>query len=303
MVTDKKTTKILVSIALLAVVVFVVFILWSTRTVTSNFPTGTNFMVDEGESLYSVSTRLENEHYITSALLFRAWVSFLGRDRHIQLGVYSFDKPLVLGAVVKKLISGNPDAPLISITIPEGSTTKEIAEIIKKSLPNFSVSVFNEKVIEKKAGGKLFPSTYYLLPSTTEDRIVDIMTETFDKKYVSSFGDPQLPAPIKNKEEIISLAAILEGEAKTKEDMKIVSGILIKRLSIGMPIQVDVAKETYTKRGLPEASINNPGLIALDAALHPTASSYLYYLTDPNGIMHYSKTFEEHKRNIQKYLR
>ncbi len=285
------------------VVIFIFFAIWSISSLPSNFPVGTNFVVDEGESLQSISARLETEHYINSALFFRMWVSFLGRDRHVQLGLYSFDEPLTLGSVVKRLIYGNPDAPLLSITVPEGSTTGETAEIIKKVLPDFSIDVFNKKVSEKDANGKLFPSTYYLLPSYDEEKIVSMMMDTFNRKYEAYFAKSKIPTQLKNQQEVIILASLLEGEAKTEEDMKLVSGILLKRLSINMALQVDVAKETYKSRGLPNEPINNPGIIALDATFNPTSSSYLYYLTDKTGIMHYSKTFEEHKRNIQKYLK
>ena len=299
---DKKLSSIVFGI-IGFIFIIILFTLWSSRTIPSTFPVGTNFVVEEGENLRSISSRLQNENYIKSALLFRAWISFLGRDRHIQLGVYSFDKPLVLGAVIKKLVSGNPDAPLISITIPEGSTYVEIADLIKKELPNFSIEVFNKKVLEKNANGKLFPSTYYLLPSTKEERIIDIMTETFNKKYKDSFSNSKIDAPLKNKEEIIVLASILEGEAKTFVDMKMVAGILLKRLSLNMSLQVDAAKETYKTKGLPVEPINNPGTVAIGAVLTPTSSNYLYYITGNDGIMHYSKTFEEHKKNIQKYLK
>lgn len=272
-------------------------------SVPSDFPVGKNFTVEEGESLRSVSLRLKEQHYIHSALWFRAGVSFLGRDRHVQLGGYVFDSALPLSGIVHKLVSGKPDVPLISVTIPEGSTTYEIAVLLRKALPNFSIDIFGEKVFAAQADGKLFPSTYFLLPSTDESRAVEIMTETFALRFSESFTGVTFPEVLPTKESVISLAAILEGEAKTKNDMQIVSGILQKRLQIKMPLQVDVAPETYRKNGLPLQPINNPGLVAIDAALHPTASPYLYYLTGKDGTMHYAKTFEEHKKNIQKYLK
>lgn len=284
-------------------ITFLFFTTWSFINTPSSFPIGKNFTVSEGESLYNISQRLESNNYISSALLFRAWVSFLGKDRHIQLGVYSFDKAIPLGAVVKKLISANPDAPLLKVTIPEGSSTGDIANILKNIIPDFSPEVFIQKVNQKKLNGRLFPSTYYLLPSNNEDKIIEIMTETFDRKYKTAFNASFIKLPLKDENDLISLASILEGEAKNKEDMKVVSGIILHRLSISMPIQVDAAKITYTVKGLPEIPINNPGLIALDAAFYPIESPYLYYITDHNGIMHYSKTFAEHKKNIQKYLK
>ena len=103
--------------------------------------------------------------------------------------------------------------------------------------------------------------------------------------------------------DIVKMASILEEEAKTPEDFKIISGILWKRLSIGMALQVDVSKWTYENRGLPPEPISNPGLITLEAALYPTETKYLYYLTGNDDLMHYATTFEEHKVNIAKYLR
>ena len=278
-------------------------IIYTTWTVPNNFPVGKNFIIEEGESLRSVSFRLEEGNYIHSALFFRIWVSFLGRDRHMQLGEYVFNEKQSLGSLVTKLVITGPDIPLVSVTIPEGSTTHEVALLFRKSLSNFSVTAFEEKVAIQKISGKLFPSTYFLLPSTDENRAIEIMTKTFDKKYNDSFeGIPIMP-PLFSQKEVLSLASILEGEAKTKEDMHIVSGILQSRMTLGIPLQVDVAKETYRSRGLPEQPINNPGLVAMFAVFSPVKTPYLYYITGKDGTMHYAKTFDEHKRNIQKYLR
>lgn len=272
-------------------------------TVTKDFPVNKNFIVEENESLRSISKRLEKEHYINSALAFRVWASFVRGDRHIQLGGYVFDHPQSLGSILKKLILSKPDAPLIKVTIPEGSTVKDIAESINKVLPSVEIESFENGVVESKAEGRLFPSTYFLLPSMNDKRIIDLMVSTFEEKYLESFKDKQIPLPLKNKEEVLSLAAILEGEAKTKEDMKIVAGILLKRLNVGMALQVDVAPETYKNKDVPEIPINNPGLTAIDAVFDFTDTPYLYYITGKDGKMYYAKTFTEHKLNIKKYLK
>lgn len=260
------------------------------------------FQVGEGESLRSISERLEDEHIIRSALFFRGWMSFLNRDTHIGLGIYEFDAPMALGGVVYKFVKG-PDEPLISITVPEGSTTKQVADLIKKALPNISIDRFGELVYAKKLDGYLFPSTYYPLPSYTEEDMIRVMNNTFEKEYGKHFSDAQFPRTLPSRNDVISLAAILEEEAKTPEDMKIVAGILEKRLEKGMRLQVDAAELTYHVSGVPEQPISNPGLVAIDAVFHPAASPYLYYLTGKDGKMYYAKTYEEHKRNVQKYLK
>ena len=111
----------------------------------------------------------------------------------------------------------------------------------------------------------------------------------------------------------------------TDKDHKIISGILWKRIGMNMPLQVDAPflyilgktsaeltladlkkdspYNTYVNRGLPIGPIGNPGFSALRAAVFPASSPYLYYLSDNEGIMHYAKTFEEHKANKEKYLR
>ena len=70
-----------------------------------------------------------------------------------------------------------------------------------------------------------------------------------------------------------------------------------------MPLQVDIDKSTYLEKGLPEKPLNNPGLLSIRAAINMENSSYLYYLHEKNGNVHYAVSFDEHKRNISKYLK
>jgi UPF0755 protein len=268
----------------------------------SDFPVGSRFEVGEGESLRSISGRLEQEHIIGSALLFRGWISLIGRDNDIDLGAYVFERKLSLPLVVAKFVKG-PDEPLLSVTIPEGYTTEEIASAFKKAIPTLSSQTFIQKVKNAHLDGYLFPATYYPLPSFDEEAIIAKMKSVFDREYQSHFAKESYPPNLKNQTEVLSLAAILEAEAKTPEDMKIIAGILQKRLAQGLRLQVDAAPSTYKTGGLPSIPINNPGLVAIASVFHPTTTAYLYYLTGNDGTMHYAKTYEEHKKNIQKYLR
>jgi UPF0755 protein len=268
-----------------------------------HFPVQGRFVVNEDESLRSISYRLEEEHFIASAFWFRVWTSFTGKDRHVQLGEYEFERAYSLREVVSKLVSGTPDRPLVQVTIPEGSTIFETATIINRAIPEISVESFINTVSSLRVEGKLFPSTYFLLPSSTADSVIKLMVSTFEKRYASTFDAKKLPEPLTIRDEVISLASILEGEAKTEEDMRIVAGILLARLKYGMPLQVDAAPETYKTKGIPPIPINNPGMMSLLAVFNPTNSQYLFYLTGKDGAMHYAKTYDEHKRNIRKYLR
>lgn len=290
-------------------VIILVTILVGVRTIVSppeNFPVSKTFLINEGEGIKSVSMRLEEGGFVRSALLFRVFLSGYNHDRKLQLGYYEFKNIESLPGLVHSIITNGPTYPFGKLTIPEGSTDKEVAELIHKELPTLSITNILSRIQSESANGFLFPETYYLVPSMDEQEIISRMQSMFVKKTKVFFV---LESKVLSKEEkekllpTIILASILEGEANNSEDMKLVSGILEKRLQIGMALQVDVDPNTYKEKGLPKVPLNNPGLVALDAARNPTKSDYLYYITGKDGRMHYSKTYPEHKVNIKKYLK
>lgn len=312
-ITQKMKSKMSIGVILF----FLVFTYgyYFTRTAPTNFPIGEKFLVQENESLKSISARLESENIIHSALLFRMWVSAYGKDRKVNVGQYIFSEPLFLGAVVKKMTS-TADKPLLQITIPEGSTNEEIAHIVHLAIPEILEKDLLAEIKKENASGRLFPETYFLLPSQNAEDIVKLLHGTFIKKYNDYVNaNPKLVRGVLSKmqdigytdknynEGVMNMAAIIQGEGKLYEDMKVISGILWKRLLTNMTLQVDVAKETYKTKGLAKNIINNPGMYAIEAVFNPTQSEYLYYITGKDGNMYYAKTFTEHKKNISKYLK
>ena len=105
------------------------------------------------------------------------------------------------------------------------------------------------------------------------------------------------------EKEIITMASLIEREAKGSVDRNMISGILWNRFNKGILLQVDSAPETYKIKGLPDNPICNPGIEAIKSALNPENSSYLFYLHDKSGMIHYAVTFVEHQKNIVKYLK
>ncbi len=261
------------------------------------------FTINEGESLKSLSARLEEEGLVTSSTLLRMYLSFNDKDTRVQLGEYEFSGNVSLFSLARQITDEGPKSPLLSVTIPEGSTSLEVFQIFVKALPSLNKDTFSSLVESSNLNGKLFPSTYHLLPSYQEANVISLMSDVYLKKVVPIVKDAVLPEPLTKESDVIILASILEGEANTEKDMKIVAGILLERMRIGMPLQVDVAMETYKEKGLPKTPINNPGLVAIGAVLNPIYTEYLYYITGDDGEMYYAKTFNDHKRNIQKYLR
>ncbi len=103
--------------------------------------------------------------------------------------------------------------------------------------------------------------------------------------------------------DIITMASYLEGEANNEKDMRIVSGALWTRLKLGYPLQIDAATSTYKNKGFTKTPINNPGLVAIKAAMNPIKTGYIYYITGNDGNMYYAKDYNTHLDNINKYLR
>lgn len=261
------------------------------------------FTINEGESLKSLSARLEEEGLVTSSTLLRMYLSFNDKDTKVQLGEYEFMGNVSLFSLAHQITDEGPKSPLLSVTIPEGSTSFEVFQIFVKALPSLNKDTFSSLVESSNLNGKLFPSTYHLLPSYQEANVITLMSDVYLKKVGPIVKDTVPPEPLTKESDVIILASILEGEANTEKDMKIVAGILLERMRIGMPLQVDVAMETYKEKGLPKKPINNPGLVAITAVLNPVYTEYLYYITGNDGEMYYAKTFNDHKRNIQKYLK
>jgi UPF0755 protein len=232
-----------------------------------------------------------------------------------------FDRPLTSVAVAKKLVTGDFDNDLVKFTHIEGERATDIAIHAQSLLINFDTKRFLDRAVPEE--GKLYPETYLVPKTFTADQLVDLMLKTFEEKTYS-IQEKISTYPLTTKE-ILVLASILEREANSPESMKVVSGILQKRLTEGIRLQADASIEyvlnkplkeltpkdleidspynTYRNKGLPPTPIGNPGLEAITAVIEPEQTDYLYYITDNEGNFHYAKTYDEHLDNVARYLR
>jgi UPF0755 protein len=225
---------------------------------------------------------------------------------------------------VAKMIHGGEFGLIAKkITIPEGTSSFEIAKILQKELPAFKSEDFINEIQSNKYEGYLFPDTYFLTPNTKSSDAILMMRENFARQIQDYEGD--ILKSKKSLNDLVIVASIIEDEANgSLEAKRIVSGILWKRLRLDMPLQVDSPFQyyngknsytltktdlkddneynTYVNKGLPPTAITNPGIDSLRASIAPTQTEYLYFLSDKHGGMHYAKNFEEHKRNRELYL-
>lgn len=284
---------------LFGIIFFILFFYFLFFSSPTDFPTGTIFQVEQGNSLRSVSLKLKQAHIIRSRTAFEALVIIFSREKRVISTDYFFENKLPVYEIARRISKGEHNISQVKITIPEGLTNTEIADIFGMKLIFFNKDKFLLNASKKE--GSLFPDTYYFFVTDTEKDVIDSMSKNFGKKLASVRSE--ISSSGKTEKEIIIMASIIEKEAKGDLDRGFISGILWKRIAIGMPLQVDVAPETYKTKGLPQNPIGNPGLEAIKATIHPQSSTYLYYLHDKDGVVHYAKTFAEHKINKLKYLR
>jgi len=211
--------------------------------------------------------------------------------------------------IVDKLVSGDRIKKII--TIIEGWTVEDIADYLEV------------EELSSDLEGYLFPDTYEISPEDGTEEIINKMLDNFDKKLSLKLRE-EIASQEKTVHEIVIMASLIEKEVRTLEDKKIVSGILWKRIEVGMPLQVDatityitgrksteILKQeleidspynTYKYKGLPFGPICNPGLESILAAVYPESSEYWFYLSTPEGETIFSKTLKKHNEARAEHL-
>jgi UPF0755 protein len=286
----------------------------------SYFPSGSYVAIPQGASLKMVGDILATRGIVRSSFTFRQAARVLGNDKHIPAGVYYFGRPENLIRVAVRLVSGDFETTPVRVTIPEGTTVKDISKILLDKLPTFDQKAFLQATDGKE--GYLFPDTYFFMPSDTTEAILSVFNNGYHthisklQKQIEDSGHTEL--------EILTMASILEKEASKTTDRKMIAGVLWHRIDIGMPLQTDATfpyflnkntfqvtlddlqnnspYNTYTHKGLPPGPIDNPGLDSITDALTPTKNNYIFFLSDIQGNFHYATTYAQHMANKAKYL-
>ena len=287
---------------------------------SSTFPTHSIITIERGSSLEMVASSFEETGVVRSALFLRLLVSFSGNANNVIAGDYFFDSKRGVIFIAYAITHGQFNLNPIKVTVAEGASVVDIAEQFSELFPKFDPEQFLKQAQNKE--GYLFPDTYYFFPNVDVKTVLSTFEQTFKKRTAEL--DEEIKKSPYSLDDIVIMASIIEREANTPESRRIISGILWRRIAIGMPLQVDVTFKyingkstfdltkndlaidspynTYRYIGLPPGPIGSPGLDSIEAALNPTSTPYLYFLADHSGNVYYSKTFDEHKEKKQLYL-
>lgn len=300
----------------LGIVVFLVLL--SPILPPLTFPTGSIVTIPEGVGLYALAEKLRAEKVIRSPFLFRIAAIALGGERDMKAGQYYLSHPQNVFLIVWRVLYGDYDVETVKLTIPEGFTASDITALFGDQF----ILLDHRNFLQLAPEGYLFPDTYFVPVTATASSTIKLFRDNFTRQIATLL--PEVKSSGRTLSEVITMASIIESEAKFREDREIVSGILWRRIALGVPLQVDASfvsingktsKEltagdlkidspfnTYLYKGLPPAPISNPGLESIKAALSPTTTSYLYFLTGDDGAMYYSRTFNEHAAKKLKYI-
>ena len=281
----------------LGILFFLIFLYAFAFSAPREFPVGTTITLDKGAGLAVLAGKLEDSQVVRSKIWFRTMVIFFAGEGGIQAGDYYLPKKQNIITLAWRMTKGRHGVTEVKMTVPEGFTNGEISKLFDERFYNFD----RKKFLDISREGYMFPDTYFVKVNATTEDVVELFKNNYESKIsplrdrIKEFG--------KSENEILKMASIIEGEVKTFEDRQIISGILWKRLSIGMALQVDADPNTYEEPGLPKTPINNPGLVSIEAALTPKTSKYFYFLNaKKDGATYFAETLEDHIINIQKHL-
>lgn len=296
------------------------------------------FTIEKGSGLSVIASQLKQEGLIKSKTAFSFYVFINGGQHKLKAGEYSLSPSMNISEIANKIIKG--DVKGIKITIIEGWNINDIAEYLEgKGI--FSKESFLQAIIPSKEiirefsflvdkpeknnlEGYLFPDTYWINDKTDINEFVKMMLNNFDNRITPEMRE-EIASQEKTIFEIVTMASIIEKEVATEQDRQIVSGIFWRRLESHFPLQscatiayalgvdkwrysindtqVNSPYNTYKYAGLPAGPISNPGISAIDAAIYPKETGYLYFLSKPDGETVFSRTLKEHNLAIQKYLK
>jgi UPF0755 protein len=284
-----------------------------------------------------IGALLADQGLVRNAAAFRLYARFQQLDADLKAGEYELSPSQSTPEIIEILAQGR--ARLVAFTVPEGLTLEQTA-ILLADRGFVDAGVFVRVLDEKAAAhplssglpeaarsleGYLFPDTYHISSGTGEERILDLLLARFEQEIVSLDLERRAAACGLNLHEAVTLASLIEREARVAEERRVISGVLHNRLRLNMPLQVDATViyalgdfdrrvvlyrdlevdspyNTYRFYGLPPGPIASPGRDSLAAAVDPEEHGYLYYVAKPDGTHAFSRTLAEHNANKRRYL-
>ncbi len=308
-------------LAIACVVVFVVYFIFN---LWSPIRKPVSIVVPRGASVTGMTNYLYKNNIIKSKDLFYFSIRLNGGT--IQAGEYDVPRGAGVWTIATMLARGN--IATTTVTIPEGMTVIQIKKLLM-NIPYLTGEVDCDKDLPvcDLHDGEIFPDTYRIARGTSRLSVLELAR----KKMIEvkdSFSDYEYPKPLKDWNDVMVLASIVQKETPQKREMPIVASVYLNRLNINMRLQadptvvyaltdsegdmhgepllsghlkIDSPYNTYTNNGLPPAPIANVGRDAIRGVLKPAHTKYLFFVADGRGGHKFSKDYAEHQKNHEKW--
>ena len=291
----------------------------------------TQVVIARGSTFGDIARQLAENGVITSAPAFRLLARMRHADVDVHAGAYRFPPRQSADEVLRALLTGGAQVATW-ITVPEGFTAEQIAQRLQQSgigqAAAFdgafsSATLVVDGTRTKGVEGFLFPSTYLVPLDASAQQVLKQMSDEFFKQLPTDAA-PRARALGVTVPQGVTVASLVEREAKVDADRPAIAGVIYNRLRVHMPLQVDATIEyalpshkaelsfadlkidspynTYVHEGLPPTRIANPGRPSLEAAFHPAKTDMLYYVYCGNGRHVFAKTLAEHQANVARCL-
>ena len=202
------------------------------------------------------------------------------------------------------------------LTIVEGQTSAEIIATLG-AMPTLIGDIY--PMVDE---GSLYPDTYFYTYATARVDVISRMQDKMQIILAEAWASRQPDLPYRTPYEALIMASIIEKEAASEADRRLVAAVLVNRMKRGMRLQsdptvrygIDVETDrpiskadlrrktpwnTYVITGLPKTPICNPGFESIEAALHPADSDFLYFVSDGFGGLRFAKTLDVHNKNVR----
>lgn len=288
------------------------------------------FSVKSGESFKRMSRRLANGGIIANIPKFVWYARLKGYDKNIKAGDYELSSAMTPKQILQRMVQGK--VALYKVTIPEGYTMAQIAELISQTT-RITPQAFMEKATDaafaREKGvnansfeGYLFPETYFFPKNVTPETCISTMVRRFHEVFGPEWRQ-RAEALNMSVHQIVTLASMIEKETGAAFERPLIASVFHNRLKRGMRLSSDptviygiqnfngnltrkdletrTPYNTYLIKGLPPGPIANPGKESLEAALYPAETDYLYFVSKKDRTHHFSTTLAEHNRAVRKY--
>jgi UPF0755 protein len=288
--------------------------------------------IPAGATMRAAAESLAQAGVVGSARLFRLYARLRKSDRGIKAGTYLLDPDASWGSVLGSLRDGK--GLVTTVLVPEGFTLSQIETLLETKLgverDSIRAAASDTALLRRlstptaTAEGYLFPDTYHFPPATSARAAVAAMVRRFEQRWRPAWT-ARLDTLGATRHEILTLASIVEREARRPDERPVIASVYWNRLRRGMLLQADPTVQyalpqyqarlmnrhlsvkspynTYVNKGLPPGPIGSPGVASIEATLYPAHTPFLYFVAYPDGHHEFRVRLEEHQAEARKARR